>query len=276
MPAASTTRTLARRAAPWLLPVVLIGLVAGLLVGRGADRADDETRVLVVGDSVTQGWVGSCTWRFFFAERLRLRGIEDVDLVGPRTGVYDSLDWDHQGGYADEEFDQDHAARSSAELGDAGGPTGEGIDRLVDDHDPDAVLALWGINDLLHGGASPDDLVASYDEWISLARSADPGIDLVIGQLPQEWLPGVTEVNEKLVELAAERTTAGSPVLVATPDRPFSEEREFTDGIHPDVDGDRRLGTMFESAWWALQGQDPPPLEVPAGDGDEPCPLRAP
>lgn len=258
-----------------LLAVVLLALLAGLLLGRGAEQADGGTRVLVVGDSVTQGWNGSCTWRFYFAERLRLRGVP-VDMVGPRTGVYDALDWDHQGGYADEDFDQDHAAWAGAQLGPDGGPPQSSIERLVENHAPDVVLALWGINDLNHGGASADELVAEYDEWITRARAADPGIDLVIGQLPQEWLPGVTDFNAAIVRLADERTTADSRVMVAAPDTPFSSDTEFTDGIHPDVDGDRRLGAMFESAFWTLRGEDPPRLEVPAGDADEPCPLTGP
>lgn len=254
-----------------MLALLLVALAA---LGRVAVQGDPQTRVLVVGDSVTQGWLGSCTWRYYFSERLRLRGVDDVDLVGPRTGVYHDRDWDLRGGYADGDFDQDHAAWAGAQLGIGGGPAQEGIDRLVAEHAPDVVLALWGINDLNLGGATPDELVAEYDAWITLAREADPDIDLVIGQLPQEWLPGVEEFNAAIVELANERTTADSRVLVAAPDQPFSSADEFTDGIHPDVDGDRRLGAMFESAWWTLRGEDPPPLELPDDSGGEPCPIE--
>lgn len=272
----STTRNLARPAARVTLLVVGL-MIASLAVAlaRGADETASKTRVLVVGDSVTQGWSGSCTWRYFFWQRLQRRGVDDIDMVGPRTGVYESYDWDHQDAYADGDFDQDHAARSGARLGTNGGPPAETIDGLVGRFDPDVVIALWGINDLTHGGADAIELLRSYDEWITRARSVSPDVDLIIGQLPQTWIPGVDDVNAGLVELANERTNADSRVIVAGPSQPFSVD-EFKDGIHPHTVGDRRLGTMFESAWWALQGEDPPPLEVPAGDSSDPCPIAGP
>jgi lysophospholipase L1-like esterase len=262
------------RAALWLGVVGL--LVLALDLGGddpGHDVPDGRTRVLVVGDSVTQGWPGSCTWRYYFWERLSLRGVvDDIDLVGPRTGVYDDLDWDVSGAYADENFDQDHAAMSGAELGTDGGPPGESIDVLVARYRPDVVLALWGINDLIKGPATGEAVLARYAGWIDRARRGQPDIDLVIGKLPQTWVPGVEELNAGLDDLAREESTTRSPVIVAEHPEPFDSETDFSDGVHPTVSGDAKLGEMFESAWWTLAGETPQPLTTAPG-GNGPCPM---
>src|SRR4051794_32428419 len=133
----------------------LRGLVAAALLAAGlvgvppapvAAAPDDPLRILVVGDSMTQGSSGDWTWRYRLWRHLTDAGLA-IDFVGPRTDLYDNVAdqlGDHS--YVDAAFDQDHAAKWGLSLAfmAADPPTGIGwsIDELVAAYHPDVVLEL--------------------------------------------------------------------------------------------------------------------------------------
>ncbi len=73
--------------------------------------ADGPVRIMLVGDSITEGSSGDWTWRYRLAQSLEAAGV-DYEFVGPRvtmlnlaTDAHDSLE------YADPSFDRHHFAR---------------------------------------------------------------------------------------------------------------------------------------------------------------------
>ncbi len=73
------------------LPVYLVVLLLGLLPLAAACRsADDPVRILLVGDSVTQGSAGDWTWRYRLAQHLVDADVP-FDFVGPDDGLLDNL-----------------------------------------------------------------------------------------------------------------------------------------------------------------------------------------
>ena len=94
-----------------LIAAALVAASLSTFSPATAQADTDAARILIVGDSVTQGSRGDYTWRYFWWKNLEARDA-DVDFVGPTTGVFDNWNWKYTGtdAYADPNFDMDHAA----------------------------------------------------------------------------------------------------------------------------------------------------------------------
>ncbi len=225
-----------------------------------AHAADGPTRVMIVGDSVTQGYRGDVTWRYFLWHALRDAG-DSVDFVGPRKGPFylhpdGQYDWDYRGedAYADADFDQDHGAWYGGRLGQHNNWFYVPFAPQVQEQQPDVIVSMWGINDLSDDDQGPAELIASYRAWIAEARSVKPDVDFVIGRLSQTWLYDgeVTAFNALLGDLAVELSTDASRILVATMTEPYSPEADTFDRIHPNLSGQAKIAGMVGAPLHAL------------------------
>src|SRR3954463_3457993 len=135
-----------------LLPLLLVVAIVPALVGFQTTAAPpvahaapgDSAKVMVVGDSISQGSSGDYTWRYRLYKQLAGAGVT-VDMVGPRRDVFDNVA-NRQGDdrYADPDFDSDHDAVWGQSLINAK----QTIQAEVTGADPDYLLLLMGINDL--------------------------------------------------------------------------------------------------------------------------------
>jgi lysophospholipase L1-like esterase len=216
-----------------LLAVVLAGsslLALGLL--RPAETT--TVRVLLVGDSVTQGSSGDWTWRYRLSKHLSASSA-DVDLVGPRDDLLDTATATFGSQqYVDPAFDRDHAARWGMALGFLDPP----IEDLVRDYRPDVVVELLGVNDLAWRRAAPTEILDELRDFVGAARSVDPDVDFVLGELPQVWLAGVPELNAGLADLAEDLDEESSRVVTAAPGSGFVEGVDSYDAAHLSATGE--------------------------------------
>jgi hypothetical protein len=257
-----------------LAAALAVVLATFTLVPITAQAADGPTRVMIVGDSVTQGYRGDVTWRYFLWHALRTAG-DDVDFVGPRQGTFylhpdGRYDWDYRGedAYADADFDQDHGAWYGGRLGEHNNWFYVPLAPQVQEQQPDVIVSMWGINDLSDDDQGPAELIASYRAWIAEARSVKPDVDFVIGRLQQTWLYDgeVTAFNALLGDLSVELSTDASRVLVTSMNEPYVPEADTFDGIHPDLSGQAKIAGMLGGSLHALlTGADAGygPLPVP-------------
>lgn len=240
------------------------GLATGLTPVPPAAAAADPTRVLIVGDSITQGRAGDHTWRFFAWRWLKVPEVagadteQRVDLVGNKTGTFDWGTWDAQapGRYADEDFDVDHSATWGGRLVhqlDGARVRPEwgtlAIRDLTRQYRPDVVVSLWGINDL-NAGLTPRELIGRYRRWIAQARFGHPEVDLVLGRLAWTWAaaPGrVPTFNRRLGRLAASTSTPQSRVIVAAPAQHYRRSDTY-DGVHPAASGEKKIASVVLTA----------------------------
>lgn len=221
-------------------------LVSAALTPGGARATEAEpTRVLIVGDSVTQGSTGDWTWRYRLWKHLEGTA---VDFVGP-----DSETSGYAGSapmYADPDFDTDHAARW-------GRWAAEGrtmIGGLVEGYDPDVVVVNLGVNDILWD-TSVDTTIFLLKELVQNAQAVDPGVDVVLSELVQTWLltgpygteSRVVELNARLPALADALATDTSSVIVAAAADGFTEGDTY-DGTHPNASGEVRLAAAVADA----------------------------
>lgn len=224
-----------------------VGLVIPLLAAPPvhAVQTADPVRILLVGDSVTQGSAGDWTWRYRLWQHFEESGVP-VDFVGPRDDLYDNVTAT-QGStaYADPDFDRDHAARWGMMLGAMDVPIGQ----LVATYHPDVVVEMLGVNDLIAPSLSPPDVVAAgVQQLVTDARAADPGVDIVLGQVTQTWFAGVADFDSRLDDVAAATTTAESQVVVARTAAGYDQSADTWDGSHPNARGEMRIAAAMADA----------------------------
>lgn len=212
---------------------------AALTLAPTSACAEEPTRVLVVGDSVTQGIDGDYTWRYFAATELAGR----VDFVGPRQGTLTPgamNDW--SGDYA-AQFDVDHAARwgmSLTQMQDAPDANSPSIERLVTDYQPDVIVEQLGVNDFDREGLTAEQMAERVIEFVSDARAVNPDVDVVLGSIPQAWIREVGAYNALLPDVAARISTDASRVVV-TPVADFVNGVDTYDFAHPTKAGQEKL-----------------------------------
>ncbi len=205
----------------------------------------EPARVMLVGDSSTQGSTGDWTWRYRLWQHLDATAPGQVDLVGPHDDLWDqsSRTYGHQT-YADPAFDRDHAARWGLSLAFPERP----IAQYVADYQVDAVVELLGIDDLVFLGHDPAHVRADVERLVAHARSVNPEVAVVLGELIQTWLPGATDLNAQLREVAADLDEAGSRVVVAETADGFFRRRDTYDNSHPNARGEVKIAAAVADA----------------------------
>ncbi len=249
--------------------VVLVALAAALMgapaparANLGAEPAEPApTRILLLGDSVTQGSSGDWTWRYRLWQHLT-RSEVDFDFVGPRDDLR-NLRTDAAGGtsYADPAFDRDHAARWGMWAGFLDVPVAD----LMADHQPDVLVVMLGVNDLLWSDDPASVVVARMRAIVEQARASNPGVAVVLAETTQSWFADVPDFNAGLGVLAGELTTPSSPVVLAEVAAGYSSPDDTWDGSHPNARGEVRIAAGIADALASIGvGQPVPrPLELP-------------
>jgi hypothetical protein len=245
----------ARMAVAVTLPLALVSMAPPSVSQPGPD----PVRVLLVGDSVTQGSAGDWTWR----HRLWHHLVDDgtaVDFVGPRDDLFDNVtSTPGSHAYADPAFDSDHASRWGMTFAGQDVPIGD----LVEAYHPDVVVELLGINDLAWAGRSPTEVAAFARRFVEDARAADPTVAVVLGGLPQTWISGAQEYDAGLPALASELSAEGAPVVAASPEQPFVEGTDTYDAAHPTATGEIKIAAGIADALAVLGVGRPYPRPLP-------------
>ena len=210
------------------------------------------TTLMIVGDSISEGSAGDYTWRFRLWEHLKASGVADVAFVGPRRGLDDlsrpqpNAD---SGDYADSGFDENHLALWGEPLVAVIGQVGH----RVHEFDPDIVLTLLGINDLIWQDRTALQMEQDTRTYVAEVRRHKSGAGLVFGRLlpnfrtaeDPSFSGAVAEFNDRLESLAAELSQASSPVAVAATDDGYEPALHTWDGIHPNSNGEIRIAAAF-------------------------------
>lgn len=241
------------------LVCILVAGVVGAVPDSEAAVAEEPVRVLLVGDSVTQGSAGDWTWRYRLWKHLELTAGGPVDLVGPRDDLWDDLA-DQLGNhdYIDPAFDQDHASRWGMTFAFADNR----IEDLVRDYHPDVVVGMLGFNDLVIG-RSPGDIEQDVRSFVQGARSVDATVDVVLAETVQTWAPGVPELNVRTAVVAEQLDDPSARVVVADTDAGFGRDEHTYDTSHPDAQGEVLIAAAVGDALAALGVGEPVTRPLP-------------
>lgn len=243
-----------------VLAVLFLGTVTvSVLPSRVLQTTDAEAvgtapRLMLVGDSITQGSSGDLTWRWFLSRHLA-RTAPGVRLVGPSTVVVrDKWNTRQAGQVADANFQQAHAAQ----WGDSfSRPLAPRFQQLARER-PDIVVLALGTNDVRRGlsGRATLDLA---EQWVQRARTLLPGVDVVLTQAPVTSVPELRVYNAGLVTLGSRLDSDEERVVVATAaagyrmGAPLTRTQESTAGFtwdewHPNSAGQQRISAAVADA----------------------------
>ena len=242
--------------------LVLALLVLGLQpVPSGPARAvvpPRPVRVLLLGDSVTQGSAGDWTWRYRLWQHFERAGVA-VDLVGPRDDLWNDVAKRHgSNAYVDPRFDTDHAARWGMKIEAPDIPVRD----LAVQYRPDVVVVMLGINDLFEAPAA-----AVADRTAGLVvevREAAPTTSVVLAEATQTWFPTVPAFNELLAEVAGTADQPAARVALARTAADYDRDADTWDNSHPNARGEVKIAAAVADALSEI-GVGPPadrPLPV--------------
>lgn len=209
-------------------------------------------RLMIVGDSISQGSSGDYTWQYRLYQHLRADGVRP-QMVGPVEWLANNVTG-IQGdcSYADPRFERANDAVWGRTLFQE-----EPVIRArVAAYRPDYLLVLLGINDLLWFGISQPTMAANLDGFIAQARAAQPHIKIVLGfllpdiftQASATFAASVAAYNTTISAAASRLTTASSPVVVAHDRIGFTVAADTWDGMHPNANGEVRIAAGFADA----------------------------
>jgi lysophospholipase L1-like esterase len=214
-----------------------------------ARQAGGYPRIMIIGDSITQGSAGDYTWQYWLYEHLRADGIKPT-MVGPYGWLYNNVTGtQNDQSYANPNFEHANDAiwgltlfREKTE-----------ISAEVSTYRPDYLLVLLGLNDLFWYGISQAGMTANLAGFIAAARTADPHIRIVLGLIPPDvhertnpaFAAGVVGYNRTINSTTAQLSTTTSPIAVAADGARISVAADLWDGTHPNTNGQIRIAAGF-------------------------------
>ncbi len=236
---------------------------------------DTPKKVMIVGDSMTQGAEGDWTWRYRLWQWFRNQHI-DVDFVGPYKGTKNPvapaaparppLQGENQesslddppvsGAYAtgvSPDFDRDHFAVWGRQVA----QDKKLIGKMVAQYQPDLVLVGLGFNDMGWFVSGADGTLDSMKDLIENARDAKPGVRFAVANVPQrsfiggrEDLPVTTaDYNDKLGRAVSSWSTPASRVELVdwagAYDCGAARCPAGYDGLHPNALGEFQIARAF-------------------------------
>ena len=199
----------------------------------------EPVRIMPLGDSITQGDADHDTYRRPLWKSLKGEGY-DVDFVG-------SLRANHRGTPPRDDFDRDHE-------GHWGWRTDEVLARIrgwVEDSEPDVILIHLGSNDVFQD-EDVETTLEELAELIDAVRESRPEATFLLAQIIPTAMAnanvGIRELNARIPELAATKSSTTSRVVVVDHFTGFDAARQTYDGVHPNADGEIHLSERWLAA----------------------------
>jgi hypothetical protein len=214
-----------------------VSIVVGLLsfgTSVTASATTTPTKIMLYGDSITQGTSAHYTWRYRLWQGLESGG-NSVDFVGPMTTVFTYPGYSVKSTeYRDPNFDTAHAAFAGMTLTK---PVWT-IAQLAGAYHPNVIVGLIGFNDLRTSAATIPQLIDTWRSQIAQAQSADPGVSIVLAEYGETWGTGISDYDAALTSLAAELDQPGARVI-ATGVPQLNQKTDTFDGIHLTTSGEK-------------------------------------
>ena len=205
-------------------------------------------RIMIVGDSMTQGSSGDYTWQYWLYKHLLADGVRPR-MVGPYGWLLNNVtSTQHDHSYADPRFG--HA--NDATWGMALFREKDVIGRKVATYRPDYLLVLLGLNDLFWYGFGQSVMARNLASFIAAARASRPHIRIVFGLIPPDihqrnpaFAASVASYNQTIASTAARLSTRKSPIAVAHDGAGVRVAADLWDGTHPNANGEVRFAAGF-------------------------------
>ena len=233
---------------------------------KSNDGTPGGRRILVLGSSSVEGNATRNSFRRPLDSLLRSAGY-NVNFIGTKnqnsgsTPPTPDFDRDHEGygGYRADEVLNGRTGQLSLAARLAGN-SADG-DALT----PDIAVLYVGHNDIFQG-QTPQNVIDDLAAIISVLRSDNPGVTIVLGQLaPSAWDNGIhndaiAELNLLMTSLATSLDNATSRVVAVDLNSGFDTTVYTTDGQHPNPAGEAFIADrLADTIKKAIDGTLPAP-----------------
>ena len=235
-------------------------------------------RIMIVGDSISEGSSGDYTWQYRLYEHLRADGVSP-QMVGPYNWLFNNVtNVDGDCSYADPRFEHAHDARWGMTLFSEKAAIGG----KAATYRPSYLLVLLGLDDIYWYGVSQSDMAANLKSFIAAARAARPRIRIVLGLIPPDihqqtdpaFAASIASYNQTISSTAAQLSTIASPIAVAQDGTDINVAADLWDGTHPNANGEVKIAAGFAdvlASRFHLGGAYPTPFPVlPTGPLTQP------
>ena len=237
-----------------------------------------SVRIMIVGDSISEGSSGDYTWQYRLYEHLRADGVSP-QMVGPYNWLFNNVtNVDGDCSYADPRFENAHDARWGMTLFSEKAVIGG----KVATYRPSYLLVLLGLDDIYWYGVSQSGMAANLKSFIAAARAARPRIRIVLGLIPPDihqqtdpaFAASIASYNQTISSTAAQLSTIASPIAVAQDGTDINVAADLWDGTHPNANGEVKIAAGFAdvlASRFHLGGAYPTPFPVlPTGPLTQP------
>jgi len=202
----------------------------------------DPVKIMLIGDSITEGIDSSGAYRRYLDGMLRREG-NLIDFVGSRKKHNDNrtepdsyeYDVDHQG----------HWSRNSDWLA-------KNMPELLTDDVPDVAVIHIGTEDIVSGSGTAqsltDEIVENIDKVITSLRSRNKTVKIVLAKIIpiRGKADKVNLLNLKISRYIKAHSTAESPVVMADQHTGFIASADLADdGILPNATGAKKMARVF-------------------------------
>jgi len=260
------------------------------------DSEQSPIKVMIVGNSMTQGHEGDWTWRYRLWEWFKNQKIP-VKFVGPYIGTFAPADVEPptSGGYAvgvSPDFDSHHFSNWGRQLA----QDAVLIRGIVRTYQPDYLLVMLGFNDIGWGVSNGEGTLKSMELFVKEARAGKPDVNFALANIVQRLylrddLPIETaKYNRLLAEAIPRWNTSTSRIelvrLQENYDCGVDSCPAAYDGLHPNALGEFQVAQAFsrtllndykigKSELIVPDLKDIPkrPISVPTGLKAESCPV---
>ncbi|HEX8227243.1 MAG TPA: GDSL-type esterase/lipase family protein [Candidatus Saccharimonadales bacterium] len=244
-----------------LIAAALVGIVS--YIGTTDRRTSQAAvfKVMPLGDSITEGMHNTVpSPDGGYRQVLKNRFGAGIDLVGSlsnnNVGVTDPQHEGHSGWRTDQ--------------------INGSISGWINTYRPDIVLYHIGTNDVLQRYAS-SHMITNLDQSLGKIFAANPATHVVLASLipmwgpPGTWTPPTrTELNNAIPGLVTKYKGQGRNIHYANmaTGNFFSDNRDFPDGVHPNLQGYTKMANVWEPIMRSIMGgtvtppQPPPPGQV--------------
>ncbi len=193
-------------------------------------------RILPLGDSITQGGDGYPSYRRSLW--MMLSGFK-VDFIGSHNSFngsspYTDFDLDNEGHWAWEAGELDNSLNS-----------------WLDGYTPDIVLLHAGTNDV-DRGQSNSSTTAELESIIDKLRAKNSAVIILMAKLIPMRHRDTTDINQDIEVLAAEKSTAVSPVVIVDQYTGYNPATDNHDNYHPNTQGEEKMARQWFAALQAF------------------------
>lgn len=248
-------------------------LASALSVSAETETPEKAVKILPLGDSITDGYWESGSYRKYLDHALEQMGYSDIDFVGPKGSDSESFQYNGE----TVEYDGNYAGYSGYAIQYmTGTETRQGIletiqeSDMINVYDPDIVLLQIGTNDIL--SAYNDGITDRLENLINVILSDMTGTvfvttipDIDIAEV-YDWFWAYGDVkwnstqdefisivqnhidsyNESINALVTKLKSEGKSVEFADINSVVDYTTDLYDGIHPNEQGYEKMG-----AYWA-------------------------